>query len=96
MPVYAIAQLTIHDRDRYLRYAARFMPVLGAYNGRLLAADDQPQVLEGDWPRERVVMVEFPDAASLDRWISSPEYKALAAERQAAADAVILVVHGIG
>jgi uncharacterized protein (DUF1330 family) len=96
MPVYAIAQLTIHDRDRYRRYADRFMPVLTAHGGRLLAADDRPQVLEGDWPRERVVMVEFADTASLKRWTSSPDYKALAAERQAAADAIILVVHGIG
>ncbi|HEU4728248.1 MAG TPA: DUF1330 domain-containing protein [Kofleriaceae bacterium] len=32
-----IAQLTIHDRERYDRYAAGFMAVLRQFNGWLLA-----------------------------------------------------------
>jgi uncharacterized protein (DUF1330 family) len=35
--VYAIAQLTIHDRARYQRYVAAFMPVLVRYGGQLAA-----------------------------------------------------------
>ena len=42
MPVYAIAQLTITDRMIYDRYQARFMGVLERYQGRLLAADENP------------------------------------------------------
>jgi len=37
--VYAIAQLTIHDRARYQRYAAAFLPVLTKYGGQLLRGD---------------------------------------------------------
>ncbi|MBQ1070126.1 DUF1330 domain-containing protein, partial [Micromonospora sp. D75] len=50
MTVYALAQLTIHDRARYDRYAAAFPPVLARYGGRLLAADTSPRVVEGEWP----------------------------------------------
>ena len=58
MTVYALAQLKIHDRERYGRYMSRFMPVLEKYNGRLLAADEGPRVLEGQWwDRNKVVLM---------------------------------------
>jgi len=41
--VYAIAQITIHDRACYDRYMNAFMPVLTRYGGRLLAADNSPR-----------------------------------------------------
>lgn len=49
--VYAVAQITIHDRVRYDRYAAQFLETLGPYQGRLLAADEHPEMIEGscDW-----------------------------------------------
>jgi uncharacterized protein (DUF1330 family) len=45
--VYAIAQLTIHDRARYQRYVAAFMPVLVRYGGQLLAADTIALLVRG-------------------------------------------------
>jgi uncharacterized protein (DUF1330 family) len=48
LTVYVVAQLRIHDRERYDAYAAGFMPVLIRYGGRLLAADEAPTVLEGE------------------------------------------------
>lgn len=47
MTVYAIAQLKVTDRAAYDRYQARFFDVFRKYNGRLLAADEHPRVLEG-------------------------------------------------
>src|SRR5688500_14750810 len=64
MSVYALAQLTIHDRDRYQRYAARFLPILHAHGGRLLAADDHPEVLEGAWDHERSSSSSSPTSTS--------------------------------
>jgi len=47
MTVYAIAQLKMTDRAAYDRYQARFFDVFRKFNGRLLAADEHPRVLEG-------------------------------------------------
>ena len=57
MTVYAVAQLTIHDRARYQRYVAAFMPILTKYGGRLLAADEHPEVTEGRWDGDKVVLI---------------------------------------
>jgi uncharacterized protein (DUF1330 family) len=97
MTVYALAQLRIHDPDRYGRYMGRFMPVLDKYNGRLLASDEAPRVLEGQWwDRTKVVLMEFDDGAAFRAWATSPEYTEIAEDRKAGADAVVLLIKGFG
>lgn len=97
MPVYALAQLRIHDRERYDRYmhnfVARFAEVFGKFGGKMLAADDAPRVLEGAWwDRNKVVLMEFPDQAAFTAWATSPEYNEIAVDRNAGADAVVLLI----
>jgi uncharacterized protein (DUF1330 family) len=96
MTVYALAQLRIHDAERYGRYMSRFMPVLEKYNGKLLAADETPRVLEGQWwDRNKVVLMEFADSAAFRAWAASPEYTEIAEDRKSGADAVVLLIKGV-
>ena len=95
MTVYALAQLTIHDRVRYGRYQSRFMDVLRRYHGRLLAADESPRVVEGAWEREKVVLLAFANEAAYRGFAESAEYLEIAKDRKAGADAVVLLVRGI-
>ena len=94
--VYAIAQLSITDRAIYDRYQARFMSVMSRYKGRLLAADENPRVVEGEWDREKVVLLSFPDETAFWEWAESPEYLEIAKDRKAGSDAVVLLVKGTG
>jgi uncharacterized protein (DUF1330 family) len=96
MPVYAIAQLTITDRAVYDRYQARFMGVMSRYQGRVLAADEHPQIIEGTWDREKVVLLSFPDEAAFRAWAESPDYQEIAKDRKAGSTAVVLLVKGFG
>jgi uncharacterized protein (DUF1330 family) len=94
MPVYALAQITIHDRERYDRYVERFAAVFAKFEGRLLAADESPIVLEGEWSHQKVILMSFPDRPALERWASSPEYRDIAKDRLAATTGTVLLVHG--
>lgn len=94
--VYAIAQLKITDRTAYNRYQQRFMSVMKQFKGRVLAADERPQIVEGRWDREKVVLLEFPDETAFREWAESPEYVEIARDRKAGSDAVVLLVQGIG
>lgn len=94
MPVYAIAQLTITDRAVYNRYQSRFMEVMSRFKGRVLAADEHPQVVEGSWDRQKVVLLSFPDEQSFREWVDSPEYQEIAKDRKAGSDAIVLLVKG--
>ena len=94
--VYAIAQLTITDRATYDRYQQRFMGVMKRHKGQVLAADESPQVVEGAWDRQKVVLLAFPDERAFREGAESPEYLEIAKDRKAGSDAVILLVKGIG
>ena len=47
MSVYLIAQINIHNRERYAQYEAGFMEIFAQYGGEMLAVDEAPTVLEG-------------------------------------------------
>jgi uncharacterized protein (DUF1330 family) len=93
--VYAIAQLRFTDRAAYDRYQAKFMEVFVRHPGTLLAADESPQVVEGRWDREKVVLMSFPDEAAFRGWAQSPEYQEISKDRHAGADTLVLLVKGL-
>jgi uncharacterized protein (DUF1330 family) len=96
MTVDAIAQLTISDRATYDRYQAKFMGVMKQFLGRVLAADENPLVVEGEWDRDKVVLLSFPDETAFREWAESPEYQEIAKDRKAGSETVVLLVKGIG
>jgi uncharacterized protein (DUF1330 family) len=93
--VYAIAQLKFTDRAAYDRYQAKFMEVFRRHPGTLLAADESPEVVEGDWDREKLVLMSFPDEAAFRGWAQSPEYQDISKDRRAGADTLVLLVKGL-
>jgi uncharacterized protein (DUF1330 family) len=93
--VYAIAQLRFINRAAYDRYQARFMDVFRRHPGTLLAADESPEVVEGHWDREKVVLMSFPDEAAFRLWSESPEYQEISKDRRAGADTVVLLAKGL-
>lgn len=95
MSVYAIALLKIHDRDGYRTYEQGFMEIFQRSPGRILAVDEAPGVVEGEWPWTRTVLLEFPDRAALDAWYHSDDYQALARHRFLAADGAVAVITGL-
>ncbi|MGB3285413.1 DUF1330 domain-containing protein [Mycolicibacter algericus] len=95
MSVYVIAQLRFTDRAAYDRYQAEFAGVFRRYSGTLLAADESPEVVEGPWDREKVVLMSFPDEDAFRQWAESPDYRRISRDRQAGADAVVLLVKGL-
>tara|TARA_R110000824_G_scaffold155226_6_gene327773 strand:+ start:68716 stop:69006 length:291 start_codon:yes stop_codon:yes gene_type:complete len=95
MTVFIVAQLSIHDRDSYGRYEAGFMEIFMKYNGTLLAVNETPEILEGEWNGTRVVLASFPDKDAFNAWFRSPEYVELAKHRKAGATGPILSVQGL-
>jgi uncharacterized protein (DUF1330 family) len=95
MAVYIVAQLKFTRRELYDRYQSRFMGVFRKFRGKLLVADEHPVVLEGEWPRDKVVIMEFPDAAAAQEFQASPEYQDISVDRRAGAEAIVLTVRGL-
>jgi uncharacterized protein (DUF1330 family) len=95
MTVYAIAQLRITNWAAYDRYQAAFVEVFQQHSGTLLAGNESPQVVEGTWDREKVVLMSFPDEAAFREWAQSPHYQRISEDRRAGADTIVLLAQGL-
>jgi uncharacterized protein (DUF1330 family) len=93
MPAYVVSEVEIRDETLAVRYRALAEASIARYGGRYLARSGAIEVVEGDWPAERrVVVVEFPTMARAREWYASPEYaEALAVRRDALARRLIFV-----
>ena len=96
MSVYIIAQIAIHDRKEYSRYIDGFDEIFGKYKGMLISVDEEPIILEGEWPYTRTVLMSFPNETEARRWFESPEYQELARIRHDTSKANIVMIKRMG
>lgn len=95
MTVYVIAQLEFTDEARYRTYQAAATELFIDKGIRVLAADEAPVVLEGDWPGDKIVVMAFDDAAAARDFLESPEYRAISEDRRAGAKSTALMIKGV-
>lgn len=95
MSVYVINNMTIHDRDAYRAYLRDFMPVFEQYGGKVLAAQDSPVALEGEWPYGRTILLSFPSRALAEQWAASAEYQRIAVHRRAGTVSNVVFLDGL-
>lgn len=95
MTVYVVAQIRIHDRDRYQQYEAGFMAIFDKHEGKLLSIDEAPKQLEGNWHATRTVLISFPSRKAAKAWMQSDEYQEIAKHRHAAAETDSVLVQGL-
>ena len=94
MACYLIAQINVRDRQGYKKYLDGFNEVFKDYKGIIMAADENPTVLEGEWQYPRTVLMRFSDIDEAQRWYRSPQYQKLAEVRKRASDSNIVLVKG--
>ena len=94
MSSYFIALINIHDQALYDQYLAGFDAVFTKFNGQVISVEDNPSILEGEWPAARTVLIKFPDDQELLRWYESAEYQRIAKYRREASVGQIAVISG--
>lgn len=92
MRAYILAQINIHDRKEYELYLDGFDEIFARYHGMVLAVDEKPVVLEGEWPYRRTVLMSFRNEEDARNWYHSPEYQEIAKHRRKATVGNIVMV----
>lgn len=95
MAAYVLAIVDVKDPVRYEDYRSLVLPTITAFGGRFVARGGRTEVLEGDWPARRLVIVEFPSVDRAKEWWHSPEYSEAKALRQATSDGTLIVIEGV-
>ncbi|MCX6958126.1 MAG: DUF1330 domain-containing protein [Verrucomicrobiae bacterium] len=96
MPAYIIGQVTVHDSVEYGKYLSNFMPAFTPFSGRVIVASEDTEVIEGQWPCTRTVILEFPTKDHAKRWYDSEKYQKVAKHRFKAATANVVLANGFG
>jgi uncharacterized protein (DUF1330 family) len=94
MAAYVLAEIEITNPDGYREYTAIVPATIAKYGGRFLVRGGAAEVLEGDWPQRRRVLLEFPSMQAAKQWFDSPEYEKPKAMRQAASDGRLILMEG--
>jgi uncharacterized protein (DUF1330 family) len=94
MSAYFIANIRIHDQQEYDKYLASVDEVFSRFNGRYLAVDEHPSILEGEWSCTKVVLIQFPSEKDLLAWYGSDAYKQILKHRLQGAHCDAILVHG--
>ena len=96
MAAYVIFQGEVTDPDRYAEYRPKAAESIAAAGGHYIARGGAVEVLEGDPPAARTVLIEFPTMQAALDWYRGDEYTAARKIREGAAMARMYVVDGVG
>nr|WP_263053835.1 DUF1330 domain-containing protein [Streptomyces avicenniae] len=92
---YAVAVLTgTGPGDGVVRYLEGIDATLRPFGGRFLVHGDRPEVLEGEWSGDLVV-IGFPDRARAEGWYASDAYRRILPLRRSGTAGPVFLIDGV-
>ena len=95
MNAYVIVDIDVTDPLGYADYKELAPAAVALYGGKYIARGGKSETLEGDWPINRLVILEFPSIDQAKNWLNSPEYAPARALRHSYARSKMVVVEGL-
>ncbi len=94
MSAYLILDLKIMDFEVFKEYIEKIPKFIEKHGGRYVVQGVEPEVMEGDWCPERVVVLEFPSNEKAKIFLSDPEAQSLFAVRHKSTISKIILAEG--
>ena len=95
MSAYLIVQANIKDKALHEKFVDILLPIYSSFNAKILAADSNTELLEGERQYQRTVIVEFESKEKLIAWYQSIEFQEIKELRSEAADITMTYVHAV-
>jgi uncharacterized protein (DUF1330 family) len=90
-----IGEVEITDPAGLEKYGEKLAETLAPFNHHFVVRSSKIQVLEGDVPKSRIVVIAFDSVEKARAWYDSPAYAAIRPIRQRAAKSRIFIVEGL-
>ena len=95
MAGYIFVQTEVSDPAKYDTYKQAVPAVIEQFGGRFIVRGGAMEILEGAFDGPRVVILEFPSAERAREFWASPEYAAVKALREGAANMTAVLIEGV-
>lgn len=94
MTAYLFATIDVQDAEGYEAYKSTVPALIKGHGGRYIVRGGERDMVEGNWPAGRIVVLEFPDWDSANAFADDPAYAPVAAIRHATTTSHIWIVEG--
>lgn len=94
MAAYVIVEVSVTDPETYERYKPLAADTIAAHGGTYRVRGGAVEVLEGEPPAGRVVVLEFPTMDAAREWYRSEDYGQALRLRHSAAQSRMFIVEG--
>ena len=94
MSAYLVALLKINDRKGYDEYRAGVHDTIDEHKGEIIVSNESFEVIEGEWPYTKTVVIRFPSMEAAKRWYESPEYQEVVQHRFRAVETNLIFIEG--
>jgi uncharacterized protein (DUF1330 family) len=91
VPAYVIGEAEVIKPENMKAYGPLIARSVEAFGGRYLARGAKPIVLEGG-PAHNMLIIEFPDLETAQRWYASTEYAAAKTVREGNTNLRLVIV----
>ena len=95
MSGYAIFNLNVNNPENYKEYVSKVKSVVEKFGGEYLVRGGEMNIIEGDWPNERNIVIKFPSREKAMEWYNSEEDKPIRQIRHDNAVSNSVIVDGI-
>jgi uncharacterized protein (DUF1330 family) len=91
---YLILDFTIVNLPEFMEYVEKIPAYLKRHKGKYLVEGVTPEVIEGDWFPNTIVVLEFNSTENAKQFISDPEVKELFKIRHHTTNSNLILVNG--
>ena len=94
MKAYLILDFTITDPENFMVYVREIPPHIERHKGKYIVEGVKPDVIEGDWAPETLVILEFPSAENARGFLDDPDIQPLFEIRHNSTESKLIFVEG--
>ena len=94
MKGYLIAQINVNNLENYQEYLKNVTPIAKKYDGEYIVRAGKFEIMEGNWPYKRNVVIKFPSIEKAREFYHSKEYQPVKKIRVHNADNNLIIIEG--
>jgi uncharacterized protein (DUF1330 family) len=94
MKAYLVLDFTVNDLGGFMTYVNEIPAHIARHSGKYIVRGAEPKTIEGDWKPDRMVILEFPERANAEAFLSDPEIQDLFKVRHMTTTSKLVLVDG--
>jgi uncharacterized protein (DUF1330 family) len=94
MNAYLVLDLSVNDFENFVEYIEKIPIFIQKHDGRYIVQGVEPEIMEGDWKPERVVILEFPSKQKAKDFLGDPDAQILFNIRHKSTTSKLILVEG--